>query len=158
MKKGTIASLATLLGATAGAAAVQATQKKKSDARVDKLRKMGEFYNLLIQWLSIRQEGKSLVSYFTQNEYGKIAIYGMKELGERLYDELKDSEVEIKYIIDKNADAIYADVDVVTPDDPLEEVDVIVVTAIHYFDEIEMMLEEKVSCPILSLEDIVYEI
>lgn len=158
MKKGTIASLATLLGATAGAAAVQATQKKKSDARVDKLKKMGEFYNILIQWLSIRQEGKSLVSYFTQNEYGKIAIYGMKELGERLYDELKDSEVEIKYIIDKNADAIYADVDVVTPDDPLEDVDVIVVTAVHYFDEIEMMLEQKISCPIISLEEIVYDI
>lgn len=158
MKKGTIASLATLLGATAGAAAVQATQKKKSDARVDKLRKMGEFYNILIQWLSIRQEGKTLVSYFTQNEYGKIAIYGMKELGERLYDELKDSEVEVKYIIDKNADALYADVDVVTPYDPLEEVDAIVVTAIHYFDEIEMMLEEKVGCPIISLEDIVYDI
>ena len=82
----------------------------------------------------------------------------MKELGERLYDELRDSEVEVKYIIDKNADAIYADIDVLTPEDELEEVDAIVVTAIHYFDEIEEMLEQKVDCPILSLEDIVYEI
>lgn len=158
MKKGTIASLATLSGAAVGVITTQVTRKKKDNARVDKLKKMGEFYNLLIQWLSIRQEGKSLVSYFEQNGYKKIAIYGMKELGERLYDELKDSEIEVKYIIDKNADAIYADVDVVTPDDQLEEVDAITVTAIHYFDEIEEMLEQKVDCPVISLEDIVYEV
>ena len=48
--------------------------------------------------------------------------------------------------------------DVVTPEDFLEEVDVIVVTAIHYFDEIESMLGEKVDYPIISLEDIIYEI
>ena len=64
----------------------------------------------------------------------------------------------MRYAIDKNADMIYANVDVVTPDDELEPVDVIVVTAIYYFDEIEEDLSEKVDCPIISLEDILYEI
>lgn len=82
----------------------------------------------------------------------------MKELGERLYAELKDSEIQVKYIIDKNADTIYADIDVVEPENILEDVDVIVVTAIHYFDEIEMMLGEKVDYPVISLEDVIYEV
>ena len=158
MKKATIASLATLIGITSGVVAVKSTYQKKDSRRREHIKKMGEFYNLLIQWVCLKQDGKSLVLYFVSNGYKKIAIYGMKELGERLYDELRDSEVEVKYIIDKNADAIYADIDVLTPEDELEEVDAIVVTAIHYFDEIEELLEQKVDCPILSLEDIVYEI
>ena len=110
------------------------------------------------QWLQIRQEGKTLVEYFTRNGFKTVAVYGMKELGERLCDELKGSDVTVRYAIDRNADTIYADVDVVTPEEELAEVDVIVVTAITYFDEIEEMLCEKVDCPIVSLEDILYEI
>jgi hypothetical protein len=50
------------------------------------------------------------------------------------------------------------DVDVVTMDDDLEEVDAIVVTAITFFDEIEEKLSAKIDCPIISLEDILYEV
>ncbi len=157
MKKITIAGLAAILGASAGATAMKAVQKPKTLKRADHTQKMTEFYRLLIEWLRIKQEGKSLASFFIRNGYKTIAIYGMKELGERLYDELKDSEIEIKYIIDKNANAIYADVDVVEPEDTLEVVDVIVVTAIHYFDEIDEVLGVKVDYPVISLEDIIYE-
>lgn len=158
MKKGTITGLSLLLGASTGAAAVGFNQRKKNAATDDLLQKMGEFYRLLLKWLEIEQKGHSIRSFFTENGYKTIAIYGMKELGERLFDELKDSEVEVKYIIDKKADMMYADVDIVTPEEPLEEVDAIVVTAIHYMDEIEEMLEQKVDYPILSLTEIVDEV
>lgn len=158
MKKSTIASLSVLFGSAIGAIAVKFVQTPKTMKRADHTQKMTEFYQLLIEWLRIKQEGKSLTSFFIQNDYKTIAIYGMKELGERLYNELKDSEIQVKYIIDKNADVIYADIDVVEPESTLEEVDVIVVTAIHYFDEIEMMLGEKVDYPIISLEDVIYEV
>lgn len=121
-------------------------------------RKVHALYMAFDQWLRIHQEGKTLVEYFRQNQYQTVAIYGMKELGERLYDELKGTDVTVRYIIDQNADMIYADVDVVTPEDVLEPVDVIVVTAIYYFDEIEENLSGKIQCPIVSLEDILYEI
>lgn len=158
MKKLTIAGLSALLGASVGAAAVESMQRPKTIKRADHIQKMTEFYQVLIEWLRIRQEGKSLESFFTKNGYKTVAIYGMKELGERLYDELKDSEIEVKYIIDKNADEIYAELEVVDPDDYLENVDVVVVTAIHYFDEIEETLSDKVDFPIVSLEDILYEL
>ena len=157
MKKLTIAGLSALLGASVGAVAVESIQRPQTIKRADHTQKMTEFYQLLIEWLRIRQEGKSLVSFFVKNGYKTVAIYGMKELGERLYDELRNSEIEVKYIIDKNADAINVDADVVGPEDFLENVDVVVVTAIHYFDEIETMLEEKVDYPVISLEDIIYE-
>lgn len=155
-------ALSTLLGMAAGAAAGGIAAKQASVKKIKKMNEGGakvhELYMAFDQWLQIRQEGKTLVEYFTKNGYKTVAVYGMKELGERLIDELKGSGVTVSYAIDKNADSIYAEVDVVTPDEELAEVDVIVVTAITYFDEIEEMLCEKVDCPIVSLEDILYEI
>lgn len=65
----------------------------------------------------------------------------MSFIGQRLYEELKDTGVEVVYGIDKNSDKIYADIDIVTPEDDLEEVDAIIVTAFYFFDEIEVFLE-----------------
>ena len=62
------------------------------------------------------------------------------------------------YGIDQKADSIYADVDIVFIEDELQEVDAIVVTAITFFDEIEEKLSRKVDCPIISLDDILYEV
>lgn len=154
--------ISTLLSIAAGAAAGGMAVKSKSSKKIKELSesnaKVYELYMTFDQWLRIRQEGKTLVEYFERQNYKSIAIYGMKELGERLYDELQGSDITVRYIIDRNADAIYADVDVVFPDSELEPVDVIVITAIYYFDEIEEMLSSKVDYPIVSLEDVLYEI
>lgn len=148
----------TIVGAVAGGTAARAVSSKKMKEMTQKGAKVHQLYMAFDQWLRIRQEGKTLVEYFEQQDYKTVAIYGMKELGERLYDELEGSDITVRYIIDKNADLIYANVDVVTPDEKLDPVDVIVVTALYYFDEIEEMLSERVDCPIISLEDILYEV
>lgn len=162
MKKGLSGAFSTIAGMAVGAVAGGVAAGKVSSKRINELleshKKVHELYMAFDQWLRIRQEGKTLIEYFKQNDYKTVAIYGMKELGEHLYDELNGSDITVRYAIDKNADMIYANVDVVTPDDELEPVDVIVVTAIYYFDEIEEDLSEKVACPIISLEDILYEI
>lgn len=158
MKKGISTLLGMAAGAAAGGIAAGTTSSKKIKEMAAVQTKVHELYMAFDQWLQIRQQGKTLVEYFTKNGYSTVAIYGMKELGERLCDELKNSDVTVSYVIDKRADSVYADVDVVTPDEALAPVDVIVVTAITYFDEIEETLGAKVDCPIISLEDILYEI
>ena len=162
MKNGGKTIISTLMGAAAGAIAAGAASKTTSSkiisAKSETLKKVHVLYNVFDRWLQIRQEGRTLAEYFMKHNYKTVAIYGMKELGERLIDELKDSDITVDYAIDKSADEIYADVDIVTPDDELEPVDVIVVTAIYYFDEIADMLSEKVDYPVVSLEDIVYEL
>lgn len=162
MKKGAgkivMSLIGGIAGAVAGGVATSSVYLKKIDVAADKHKKIVSYYQLFNQWLMVRQEGKTLVEYFERNHYRTVAIYGMKEFGERLFDELRDSDITVKYIIDKNADAIYADVDVITPDSEMDPVDVIVVTATHYFDEIEEQLCEKVDYPIVSLEDILFEV
>ncbi len=158
MKKRMVMVATTLAGVVAGAAAVWKTKgKKEALAREfsDKHLSIMLMYN---QWLVTKQEGKSVVTFFKEKGYNNIAIYGMSYVGERLLDELKDSDIIVQYAIDKNADHIYADVDVVSPEDVLDKVDAVVVTSNYYFDVIEESLRDKVDCPILNFEDILYEI
>lgn len=147
-----------VLGSVMGGIAVGKQCNQVVNMAKDTKRKMVSYYFLFNQWLIVQQSGKTLAEYFEKNNYKTVAIYGMKEFGERLYDELSQSNIVVKYIIDKNAETIYADVDIVTPEVPLEKVDVVVVTATYYFDEIEEMLCEKVDCPVISLEDVLYEV
>lgn len=147
-----------MVGCLAGGMSVKSILQKKIHKKNEMLEKMYMFYVLLNQWLSIRQEGRSLEEFFTEHNYNAIAIYGMKELGDRLYEELKDSGVSVKYAIDKNADFIYSEIDVVTPDADFESVDAIIVTAVYCFYEIEEILNKKTDIPVISLEDIIYEI
>lgn len=118
-----------------------------------------ELFLLMNQWVKVKQQGRNVSSYFIKHGYHKIAIYGMSYAGEALLNELKDSSIEVIYGIDKNADKIYAEgIDIVTAEDSLEKVDVIVVTAITFFDEIEEQLSGKINCPIISLKEILYDI
>ena len=132
---------------------------KNIEARYKKLiihnNKITRYYHIFNHWLKLKQQDISCRDYFIENEYHKIAIYGFKELGERLYDELKESEIEVCYIIDKNKDNIWAEIDVYDMEQELPEVDAIVVTPTWFFEEIEKELEVRTKCAIVSLEDVV---
>lgn len=158
MKKGIISVLSALVGAAIGAGAVQKVSGDKLNTLEGMSNKHLSLFLMMNQWVKVKQEGKNLTSYFQNKGYKRIAIYGMSYAGETLLKELKDSSVEVAYGIDKNADSLFIDVNVVSIEDNLEEVDAIIVTAITFYDEIEEKLSEKMDCPIISLEDILYEV
>ena len=158
MKKAILFVLSVLAGTAAGAGAA----KKFAAEETEKIRERSDkhlaLYLMMNQWVKVKQEGKNLSEYFEKNGYQKIAIYGMNYAGVTLCDELKGTKTEVVYGIDKNADSIYSDLDIVSPEADLGETDAVVVTAITFFDEIEEQLLRKVECPIISLEDILYEV
>lgn len=113
---------------------------------------------LFNQWLKIKQEGKEIDEYLHKNGIKTIAIYGMSYVGQRLYDELKGTDIEIAYAIDKNADNIYAEIDILSPEEELFPTDAVIVTSVFYYDEIKCKLQSKMKSRIFSLEDILYEL
>lgn len=113
---------------------------------------------MMDQWVKVKQDTRNLSEYFIKYGYKKIAIYGMGRAGNTLINELRSTEIMVAYGIDKRADLLYADIDIVSIDDTLAEVDAVVVTAITFYDEIEEQLSKKISCPIISLEDILFDI
>ena len=158
MKKTIISILSVLAGAAFGAGMV----KKATGKTIKKTKSMSDkhlaLFLMMNQWVKVRQEGKNLVSYFEKNGYRKIAVYGVSYAGQTLINEFKDTDIAVAYGIDKNPYLLYADVDIVSMEDDLKPVDAIVVTAITFFDEIKEKLSEKIDCPIISLEDILYEV
>ena len=121
----------------------------------EELVKKNEFYWILVRWVRLLQKGGSVKDYFDKYGYVKVAIYGMAEIGELLFDEI-EKHVQIKYVIDKNADRIFAPC-VLRPDEALDDVDVIVVCAIHYYEEIAESLMQKTAAQIVSFEDVLFE-
>lgn len=158
MKKGMVSVLSTLAGAAIGVGTVGTMKGKEVQKWKDYSNKHLVLFKMMCQWVTVKQEGKNLADYLEKSGYKKIAVYGMSFAGETLIDELKNTNVEVAYGIDKNADSLYADIDIVTMEDDLDEVDAIVVTAITFFDEIKEDLFKKMDCPIISLEDILYEV
>lgn len=157
MKKGLSAVIGGLVGASASALLIGKECNKLIKQKSDKVDKFKNYYYMLNQWLILKQQGKALTKYFEENQFNNIAIYGVGEMGNRLYDELKDSDICVKFAIDKE-DNRYMEVEVKSPEDDFEGVDVIVVTAIFAFEEINRKISPRVSCPVISLEDIIFDI
>lgn len=126
----------------------------------DKACKLENYYKLLLSWLDLKNNNVSIEEYFISNNYTNIAIYGMGELGKKLYEELKDSKkINIKYGIDENNQTMYSDLNIYSLySNKLPEVDVIIVTPIFEFFELEAMMQDIVDYPIVSLEEVIYEL
>ena len=158
MKKGKIAVVSSIIGSIISLSGVLYYESKLIKDKQAKVDKFKCYYNMLNQWLINKQQEKSLVNYFLRNNYKKIAIYGVGEMGNRLYEEIKDSDIEIKYAIDKIEVGYLEDLEVVSPEEELDKVDAIIVSAIFAFDEIEEQLRSRIDCEIISLEDIIDEL
>ncbi|MBQ6995895.1 MAG: hypothetical protein IJN64_15655 [Lachnospiraceae bacterium] len=162
MQKRIVSVLFMVIGVLVGTIIGGGIVGKKISEVTEKMRKLSDkhfaLFMMMNRWVKIKQDGKCLESYFIQNGYKNIAVYGMSYVGETLLNELYNSEVKIMYGIDKNTYEICSDINIVLPEDVTDEVDAIIVTAISFFDEIKENLRDSISCPILSLEDILYEI
>lgn len=119
-------------------------------------KKLTDYYFILNHWIALKQKKKSIVAFFERNNYKTVAIYGMRELGERLIGELDQTSVVVTCIIDQNIVDIENNIPVLHPDDIIPEVDVIVVTASYYFNEIEAKLKEKTNGIIIPIDDVIY--
>lgn len=113
-------------------------------------------YQMMNHWVRLRQNHNCLASYFDVRGYTKIAIYGMGDIGRLLRQELRDTSVVVAYGIDQNT-SMETDIEILSPDDDMKAVDIVVVTVIAHFDDIFNRLTRKLQCPVVSLEEIVYE-
>jgi hypothetical protein len=124
----------------------------------DKYIKFKKYYTLMNKWFVDKCNNISIEIFFENAGYKDIAVYGIGELGKNLLLDLKRGDINVKYIIDKSAEYScigMGEYIVHDLNDNLEDVDVVIVTPIANFDEIKKVLEEKIKCPIISLEDVI---
>ncbi len=131
--------------------------KKKMTEKELIILKQNENLAIYEKWINKAQKEKTINSYLIENGYYNIAIYGLGRLGKQLYRELSKSNVKIVYGIDC-AISQYDKIKCYNPNESLENVDLIIVTVSIATDEIIAKLEKKVSCPIISIHDILFMI
>lgn len=128
--------------------------KKKMKRQQDQFNKIQSYYIMMNLWLEMKQKGQSAVIYLQQKGIKHIAIYGMNALGERFYEEIKSTEIEVVCVIDKNPEQVMGNFVVIYPEQKIPEVDAIIVTANYYYQEIANPLKSQVNCPVYSLYDV----
>ena len=69
----------------------------------ERLAKFEDYFAIVNKWLKNRNQHISVADYFKNNHYEKIAIYGMGEIGKRLYEELCAEGIEVTAVFDRNA-------------------------------------------------------
>ena len=114
-----------------------------------------EYKEMLIQWRMLDHGGYHLSNYMRKMKYNKVAIYGINETALLVIDDLRKDGIIVSYGIDRSVRKLRADLAIITPEliEKSENVDVIIVTAIQYYDEIKNNLKD-VNIPIISLKEI----
>lgn len=114
-----------------------------------------------VNWMRLLEDGKDLLPYFRERDCRKIGIYGAGDLAEMLIREMnRKKEVEVRWLLDRRADVFREKLGLPVhfPEEyaALEDVDMVVVTAITSFDAIsEMLLQVRWEMPVVSLEEII---
>lgn len=116
-----------------------------------------EKFNILNYWFMNYQKGHAVEEYLLNRGFNRIAIYGFGELGQRLYQELLNSEVKVVYGIDRKVVSKNADFKIFTSPDASQEISAVIVTVINDYIGIASELRKSLKCPILPLEDVIYE-
>lgn len=125
---------------------------KNKDRIVNKYQ---SYYKLLLAWLTSMENGQSICNYLKEKGYINIAIYGGRDIGEHLINQLANTGISVDYIIDRSINqANICQIPVYSMNDKLITVDAIIVTPIWDYENIKEQLLGKVDCPIISIKDI----
>ncbi len=153
-----IAALVGTIGGTVYFA--QKSIKKESDLQ----KRYRAYYELTNRWLANKNDDKNIKTFFETNDIQSIAVYGMGTLGEMFYEDIKKTDVSVKYFIDKNAEELYCGMDNLpvvglTDIKEQEKVDAVIVTPVFDYDSIVEDLEEAdETLNTISLEDVIYNV
>jgi FlaA1/EpsC-like NDP-sugar epimerase len=127
------------------------------------LERSDSYYKLTYEWIHKKNSGKSILDYFVNNNLNKIAIYGNGSLGELFFEEIKHTNIEIVCFVDQASTEIFQTEQAIPVMNIQEfsnmqtEVDAIVLTPIHVYDEIiKDFAARKLDYQIISLEEIIY--
>ncbi len=112
------------------------------------------------RWMSLREQKVTIMSYFKNRGLNSIGVYGYGRLGRHLVWELENEGYHIPWIMDQRYSVINIDNKeclLLSPDDMshLGEAELIIVTALEDYYDIEVKLCRAASVEVISLEQII---
>lgn len=118
--------------------------------------KFFEYFHIMDKWLKAyeKENFETIRKYFIENSIYTVAIYGYGVMGRHLHNILKQINIEVKYVIDKNLKKENSHLSVVRPEEELVYVDMIIVSLVSEFSDIKRVLQLKYKGKIISLSEL----
>lgn len=113
------------------------------------------YYQLLEQWMLLREKKISVKHYFEKQGIRNIIIYGMGKMSHHLLEDLKGSDINIVCAIDKGAFHMNSEFPIISGETEIPEADCIIVTPVYDIDNIRRILERKTPVSVVSLSEVV---
>lgn len=115
-------------------------------------------YYLLDRWMLLKEKNIALENYFIDNRFERIIIYGFAAIGKHLFEELRNTSIQVVCAIDRRDGLKYPGIEIIslTEAEKIPDVDAIVVTVIQDAEVIVRKLETVFDKPIVILENIIF--
>lgn len=130
---------------------------------IQSLERYKKLYYFYKEWMGQKNREQLLSTQLKKKNYMNIAIYGLSAIGRQIIKDLKDTEICIEYVIDREAeyykmDDIDLDITICTINEISEqkEVDVIIVTVMEQGQFVMQQLKKRVTIPIIYMKDILF--
>lgn len=137
-------------------------EEERAKKRSDKSERLSELFE---HWAYLRTLGISFADFFLGRGVRRLVIYGLGYIGGRLFQELKDTDVDVVCGIDRLANRMYMEkLPIVALDDDkamkyIHQADAIIITVVHGFSQIRETIEANYKERIIySFEEIIHEI
>lgn len=122
----------------------------------EKYRKEKCYRQILDMWMTLKDRGVTVAAFFNNMGIKKVAIYGGGILGKHLYYELNGTDIKVTCFLDRNRKADVSGIKTIIPGEPLEDVDVIVITPIMEYEKIRDTLRGQYHVDMISIETVIY--
>ena len=111
------------------------------------------FYHVMTRWML--NGGNCIADKLAKKNVNTYVIYGYAELGKILRKQLEPEGFELLYVFDQKTMASTDDIKIYKPQAGLPDADIIIVTAVYYYEEIKRELSKMGYQHICSLQDLV---
>lgn len=111
-------------------------QEKRYEAANRETARYRKKYDLMYQWMKLKQNGIDLLSFFRERQINSIALYGMGDLSRLICNELSHSGI-IQYGIDRQVQGMQEGIPVYSLENVPQNVEAILITPVLITDEIE---------------------
>lgn len=131
-------------------------QLKQCKISLNRSQNIIRIYNM---WMMIIQSGYTISQYLKLKNINTVVIYGMGNLGVRFFHELENSSITVLYGLDKNPKVSLPNLSIYRiGEEKKEESDLVVVTAVSSFGQINLDLKTRGYENIVGLDEILQDI
>lgn len=141
---------------------INKSQKSMYNNEIEKLKirlSKGQIVNKNLTYLClIRDDAERIEKYLVNQHISVVGIYGMGKVGIVLENYLEKTNIKICYGIDQNRNLKNDNIEIRTIDEISNDMDMIIVTAEYYYQDIQKNLCTLGNVPVVKLSNLLEEI